>query len=89
MKPDTFVPRVAQNQRTYRRDKRREGPGQARGSRCANAVLNDEIVGEIRAMQRLSMKRSEIHAVLADMGIHVGLRTLDGILQFRSWRHVK
>lgn len=85
---DTFVPKVAQNQRTYRRDKRKSGPGVARGSRCANAILNDEIVGAIRGMQRLSMKRSAIHAELVSMGVKVGLRTLDGILQFRTWRHV-
>jgi hypothetical protein len=86
---EQFVPKVAQNQRLYRKDKRRTGPGVARGERCGNAVMTEELVRTIRAMRMLGMGPRTIAAELAREGLVFKERTVQGVAYGLSWRHVK
>lgn len=89
MKPE-FTPKVAQNQRTYRRNKRRDGPGQARGERISGAVLTEDLVRSIRAMrQGLGLGATRIQAVLAEDGIKVNSRTIGNVIGNRTWGWVR
>lgn len=90
MKPDTFRPKVAQNQRTYRKDKPRSGPGRARGSRVGGAVFTEELVKTVRAMREgLGMGAEKIRKELLADGIEVNIRTLRAVLGYQTWSWVK
>lgn len=88
MKPDTFAPKVAQNQRTYRKDRKKQGPGVARGSKCGNAVMDEDTVRTIRAMRMLGMGPRTIQRELAADGKVFSERTVQAVAYGTNWAWV-
>lgn len=82
---EQFNPKVAQNQRTYRKSRRSNGPGQVRGERCRNAKLNWGLVDTIRGMGLLGMGPKRITAELAADGFLFNERTVSNALYYRTW----
>lgn len=85
---ETFNPKVAQNQRTYR--KRQQGNGRVRGERVGNSVLNEEIVRTIRAMRSgFGWGSKRIQRALASDGLVFKPSTIESVLAYRNWVWVK
>ena len=56
-----------------------------RGTELPHAKLNDQKVRELRAKYRLRVVTAKDLA--AEYGVHV--RTIEKVLRFESWRHVR
>ena len=82
MKPE-FTPKVAQNQRKYRK---RNGSGPARGSMVGGSVLTENMVREMRAMrQGLGMGSTLIQREFAKQGKILKVGTIENVLSFKTW----
>lgn len=60
-----------------------------RGETCSYATLNDDIVRRIRALKRPGVGAIKIQRQLREEGIEAGYYAISGVLDGKTWRHVR